>query len=52
MGEVWFDPRLSDALRDESPGSYKDVRQVMTVQAELVSITRTLRPVMVYKGGG
>jgi tRNA-splicing ligase RtcB len=52
MQQVWFDPRLSDALRDESPGSYKDVRQVMTAQAELVSITRTLRPMLVYKGGG
>jgi tRNA-splicing ligase RtcB len=50
MGEVWFDPRMSQALREEAPGSYKDVRAVMRAQGELVKVVRTLRPVLVYKG--
>src|SRR6185295_6732414 len=29
MKDIWFDPRLTDALREESPKSYKDVRAVM-----------------------
>jgi hypothetical protein len=41
MQGVWFDPRMSEALREEAPKSYKD---------ELVKVLRTLRPVMVYKG--
>jgi tRNA-splicing ligase RtcB len=52
MAEVWFDPRLVDSLRDESPKSYKDVRAVLAAQEELVRIERTLRPVLVYKGSG
>jgi tRNA-splicing ligase RtcB len=50
MGDVWYDPRMSDALREESPKSYKDVRSVMRAQGELVKVVRTLTPVMVYKG--
>ena len=49
MGDVWFDPRLAESLREESPKSYKDVRAVMRAQGELVKVVRTLRPVMVYK---
>ena len=50
MERVWFDPRIADALREESPRSYKDVRSVMRAQAELVKVLRVLRPVLVYKG--
>lgn len=50
MNGVWFDPRISDALREESPRSYKDIQAVMRAQGELVKITRTLRPVLVFKG--
>ena len=50
MEHVWYDPRLADALREESPGSYKDVRSVMRAQADLVKVVRTLRPLLVYKG--
>ena len=50
MGSVWFDPRMTDALREESPKSYKDVRAVMRAQADLVKVTRSLRPLLVYKG--
>ena len=50
MADVWFDPRMSQALREEAPKSYKDVRAVMRAQGELVKVVRRLRPVMVYKG--
>lgn len=50
MRNVWYDPRHTAALREESPGAYKDVREVMKAQAELVDVVRTLRPVLVYKG--
>ncbi len=50
LRDVWFDPRLTGALREELPKAYKDVRAVMRAQAELVDVTRTLRPVLVYKG--
>jgi tRNA-splicing ligase RtcB len=50
MNGVWYDPRLIHALREESPRSYKDVRVVMRAQAELVKVTRTLHPLLVYKG--
>jgi tRNA-splicing ligase RtcB (3'-phosphate/5'-hydroxy nucleic acid ligase) len=49
MQNVWFDPRLSESLREESPKSYKDVQAVMRAQSELVKIRRKLRPVLVYK---
>jgi tRNA-splicing ligase RtcB (3'-phosphate/5'-hydroxy nucleic acid ligase) len=50
MEGVWFDPRMSQSLREESPRAYKDVKAVMRAQNELITITRTLRPVLVYKG--
>ena len=50
MHGVWFDPRLADELREESPRSYKDVQSVMRAQRDLVRMTRTLRPLLVYKG--
>jgi len=52
MQEVWFDPRITDAMREESPKSYKDVRAVLRAQKELVEIDRVLKPVLVYKGSG
>jgi tRNA-splicing ligase RtcB len=52
MEKVWFDPRLADSLREESPKSYKDVRAVLRAQEELVSIERIVKPMLVYKGGG
>ena len=47
---VWFDPRLTDALREELPKAYKDVRAVLAAQTELIDVTRTLRPLLAYKG--
>lgn len=52
MQNVWYDPRLADSLREESPKSYKDVRAVLRAQQELVRIERTLTPLLVYKGNG
>ena len=50
MGPVWFDVRLARALCDEAPAAYKDIREVLAAQHELVKVTRTLRPELNDKG--
>ena len=46
-----FNPQAkSNALRDEAPSAYKDIRQVIKAQRELVKIVRVLRPLLSYKG--
>jgi tRNA-splicing ligase RtcB len=50
MEGVWYDSRLAGKLRDEAPSAYKDIRSVLRAQKELVKVTRTLRPVLNYKG--
>jgi tRNA-splicing ligase RtcB len=50
MAGVWYDFRLTGKLRDEAPSAYKDIRAVLRAQKELVKVTRTLRPVLNYKG--
>ncbi|HEX4124880.1 MAG TPA: RtcB family protein, partial [Tepidisphaeraceae bacterium] len=50
MRGIWFDPRLGEVLREESPSAYKDIDTVLRAEQELVRITRVLRPVLVYKG--
>lgn len=50
MEGVWYDIRLTGRLRDEAPSAYKDIRAVLRAQKELVKVTRTLRPVLNYKG--
>jgi tRNA-splicing ligase RtcB len=50
MRGVWFDYRLANDLREESPRAYKDIHAVMRAQRDLVKIIRTLRPVLNYKG--
>ena len=50
LDSVWFDHRRADALRDEAPAAYKDIRAVMRAQRELTRIERELRPVLSYKG--
>ena len=50
MQSVWFDTRAVERLRDESPRAYKDVRAVLRAQHDLVRVTRTLQPLLVYKG--
>ncbi|MEX0866820.1 MAG: RtcB family protein [Pirellulales bacterium] len=50
MESVWFDHRRADALRDEAPAAYKNIRAVMRAQKKLTRIVRELRPVLCYKG--
>jgi tRNA-splicing ligase RtcB len=50
MGQVWYDFRQSDRLRDEAPGAYKDIRAVARAQKDLVKVIRVLRPILNYKG--
>lgn len=51
MEGVWYDVRMGERLRDESPAAYKDVRAVLRAQKEMVKVMRRLRPVLNYKGG-
>jgi tRNA-splicing ligase RtcB len=50
MKGVWYDSRVAEKLRDEAPSAYKDIRAVLRAQKDMVKITRTLRPVLNYKG--
>lgn len=50
MAGIWYDFRMGERLRDEAPSAYKDIRAVLRAQKELVKVTRTLRPVLNYKG--
>ena len=50
MEGIWYDSRLTAKLCDEAPSAYKDIRAVLRAQKELVKVTRTLRPVLNYKG--
>jgi tRNA-splicing ligase RtcB len=50
MTGVWYDSRLTEKLRDEAPSAYKDIRAVLRAEKELVKVTRTLRPLLNYKG--
>ncbi len=51
MHGIWFDHRMAQRLRDEAPGAYKDIGAVMRAQRSLTRVERTLRPVLVFKGG-
>jgi tRNA-splicing ligase RtcB len=50
LARVWFDVRLAGRLRDEAPAAYKDIHAVLRAQAELVTVTRVVRPLLTYKG--
>jgi len=50
MEGVWYDSRKTNRLLDEAPSAYKDIRAVLRAQKEMVKVTRTLRPVLNYKG--
>ena len=50
MEGIWYDSRKMEALRDEAPAAYKDIRAVLRAQKEMVKVIRTLRPVLNYKG--
>ena len=47
---VHTNPTLHARLREEAPQAYKNIRQVMRYQRELVSVVRELEPVLNYKG--
>ena len=50
MGDrTWLADRAA-ALVDEHPDAYKDIRQVMADQADLVAVRTPLRQVLNYKG--
>jgi tRNA-splicing ligase RtcB len=50
MKQVWFDHRKSNQLRDEAPEAYKDVREVMRCQRELVRAVAEHVPLLSFKG--
>ena len=50
LAGVWFDVRLAGRLRDEAPAAYKDIHAVLRAQADLVTVTRVVRPLLTYKG--
>ena len=50
LAGVWFDVRLAGRLRDEAPAAYKDIHAVLRAQADLVAVTRMLRPLLTCKG--
>ncbi len=50
MEGIWYDSRLAAKLCDEAPSAYKDIRAVLRAQRQLVRVTRTLRPILNYKG--
>jgi tRNA-splicing ligase RtcB len=50
LGNVLFDHRRADQLRDEAPSAYKDIRAVMRAQHDLTRVIRRLQPVLSYKG--
>jgi tRNA-splicing ligase RtcB len=50
MHGVWYDFRMERHLIEEAPGAHKDIHDVLRAQRELVKVTRTLRPLLSYKG--
>ncbi|QEG20706.1 RtcB family protein [Mariniblastus fucicola] len=50
MNGVWFDKRNSARLIDEAPSAYKNIREVMKSQRDLVRIVEKRRPVLNFKG--
>jgi tRNA-splicing ligase RtcB (3'-phosphate/5'-hydroxy nucleic acid ligase) len=47
---VWYDTRIESTLIEESPAAYKPIDAVMAAQADLTTVTRRLRPLLIYKG--
>ncbi|MCY2954442.1 MAG: RtcB family protein [Planctomycetota bacterium] len=50
LGQVWYDHRLAEALRDEAPAAYRDVEAVLRAERDLTRILRRLVPLLCYKG--
>jgi tRNA-splicing ligase RtcB len=51
MNGVWFDERKNNRLVDESPSAYKDIRNVMKAQKDLVRIIDQRQPILNFKAG-
>ena len=47
---IHCDPAKLNAIREEAPSAYKDIRKVVRAQKKLVRICRELRPLLNYKG--
>jgi tRNA-splicing ligase RtcB len=52
MSGVTFDEELASSLRSEAPRAYRDLREVLRAQTDLIKITRTLTPLVSFKAGG
>jgi tRNA-splicing ligase RtcB len=50
MRRVVFDPRRSQALVEEAPSAYRDIREVLEDEVDLVRPVLRLEPVAVLKG--
>ncbi len=50
MGKILYDHRFEKQLVDEAPSAYKSIGAVMRAQRDLTKITRTLHPLLSYKG--
>ena len=49
LGAVHYDERYLQELRDEAPAAYRDIREVMRAQRELVRQRARLAPVLSFK---
>lgn len=52
MRGVTFDRDLTSSLRSEAPAAYRDLRDVLHAQEDLVRTVRTLKPLVSFKAGG
>ena len=49
LGAVKHDERVLPDLCDEAPGAYRDIREVMRAQRDLVRQNARLRPMLNFK---
>jgi tRNA-splicing ligase RtcB len=50
MRRVVFDPRRADALVEEAPAVYREIREVLDAEVDLVRPVLRLEPIAVFKG--
>jgi tRNA-splicing ligase RtcB len=50
MRRVVFDPRRAEALVEEAPQAYRDIREVLQDEADLVQPLIRLEPIAIFKG--
>ena len=46
MGSVVFHRQIANQLRDEAPGAYKNLNEVMRAQRDLVKTVSILKPIL------